>query len=93
MQRMRSVTVQDDDSALCQMYWDAIGGPVAGGMLIRLRSTKRRGSEGSCVAEANFENWNSGVEEARPKPALPAKAQAGDDCSGSGSGVFFSCSP
>lgn len=91
MQMVRSITHQGEDRALFQMYWEITGGPVAGGTLIRLRSAKRRGSDGSCVAGANGEIAISGADEARPRDVPPAKAQAGVDCSGSGSGALSSC--
>ncbi len=91
MQMVRSTANQGEDRALFQMFWETKGGPVAGGTLIRLRSAKRRGSDGSCVAGANVEIASSGVEEARPKDVPPAKAQAGVDGSCSGSGALSSC--
>lgn len=91
MQMVRSFTNQGKDRALFQMFWETTGGPVAGGMLIRLRSAKRRGSDGSCMAGANAGISNSGAEEASPNEVPPAKAQAGDDCSGSGFGALSSC--
>ena len=91
MQMVRSFTHQGEDRALFQMFWEAAGGPVAGGISIRLRSAKRRGSEGSCMAGANADISNSGAADAKPKPVPPAKAQAGDDCSCSGSGALSSC--
>ncbi len=90
MQLEQSFAQEGKDRALFQMCRDVAGGPVAGGMLIRLRSAKRRGSDGSCTAGGNVDIASSGGEEAKPKDVPPAKAQAGVDGSWSGSGALLS---
>ena len=92
MQMVRSITNQGEDRALFQMVWEVSGGPVAGGILIRLRSAKRRGSEGSCVAGCNVGSDSTGASAAGPKAEPNAKAQADVSCLGEGSGVS-SCLP